>query len=39
MKDKGKFIIILLVVVVIGGIGDHMGLWDIVPFVGDQGGK
>lgn len=39
MKGKGKFIIILLVAVVIGHMGDAMGLWDIVPYVSDQGGK
>jgi hypothetical protein len=34
MKGKGKFIIILLVAVVVGYMGQEMGWWEVLPFVG-----
>jgi 2-keto-3-deoxy-galactonokinase len=34
MKGKGKFIIILLVVVAAGMIGQELGWWHVVPFMG-----
>jgi len=34
MKGKGKFIIILLVAVAAGLIGQELGWWEVLPFTG-----